>query len=170
VKFVLDTNHLIGVLKSDPRVRSRADALSPRDVGIPLLALGEALYGAYRSARASENLTAIARLRAVLPVLPVTDSIVERYARVRADLAARGRPKGDFDLVIACTALEHGADAADERRRPQGRGYRGTLRRGLARADEHAIGLLSVPTLARASTAFPASWRAPEIVRFWRSG
>jgi tRNA(fMet)-specific endonuclease VapC len=109
VKFVLDTNHLIGVLKSDPRVRSRTDALSPLDLGVPLLALGEALYGAYRSARASENLAAIARLRAVLPVLSVTDSIVERYARVRADLAARGRPKGDFDLVIACTALEHGA-------------------------------------------------------------
>jgi len=27
---------------------------------------------------------------------------------VRAELAARGLAKGDFDLLIACTALEHG--------------------------------------------------------------
>jgi tRNA(fMet)-specific endonuclease VapC len=109
VKFVLDTNHLIGVLKSDPRVRSRVDALPPEEVGIPLLALAEALFGAHRSARASDNLAAIARIRSVLPVLPITEAIIERYATVRASLAARGRPKGDFDLVIACTALEHGA-------------------------------------------------------------
>jgi tRNA(fMet)-specific endonuclease VapC len=109
VKFVLDTNHLIGVLKCDPRVRSRTDALPPEEVGIPLLALAEILYGAHRSARAVENLAAIARVRRVLPVLAVTEAIVERYAQVRASLAARGRPKGDFDLVIACTALEHGA-------------------------------------------------------------
>jgi tRNA(fMet)-specific endonuclease VapC len=109
VRFVLDTNHLIGVLKSDPRVRSRTDALPLEELGIPLLALAETLFGAYRSARASENLAAIARFRAVLPVLPVTDAIIERYAQVRASLAARGRPKGDFDLVIACTAMEHGA-------------------------------------------------------------
>jgi len=35
VKFVLDTNHLIGILKGDPRVRSRADALAPEDMASP---------------------------------------------------------------------------------------------------------------------------------------
>ena len=36
-------------------------------------------------------------------------SLVERYAAVRAAVERRGRRKSDFDLVIACTALEHGA-------------------------------------------------------------
>jgi predicted nucleic acid-binding protein len=36
-------------------------------------------------------------------------AIVERYAAVRADVERRGRRKSDFDLVIACTAMEHGA-------------------------------------------------------------
>jgi predicted nucleic acid-binding protein len=35
--------------------------------------------------------------------------VIERYAAVRARLAERGTPKGAFDLVIACTAMEHGA-------------------------------------------------------------
>jgi predicted nucleic acid-binding protein len=42
-------------------------------------------------------------------LLPVTRPIVERYGIVRAELAARGLAKSDFDLLIACTALEHGA-------------------------------------------------------------
>jgi predicted nucleic acid-binding protein len=43
------------------------------------------------------------------PVLPVTRPILERYGVVRADLATRGIAKGDFDLLIVCTALELGA-------------------------------------------------------------
>lgn len=40
--------------------------------------------------------------------MPAT-TIVRRYAVVRADIEARGRRKSDFDLMIACTALEHDA-------------------------------------------------------------
>lgn len=36
-------------------------------------------------------------------------AIAKRYAVVRADLERRGRRKSDFDLMIACTALEHQA-------------------------------------------------------------
>ena len=42
-------------------------------------------------------------------VLPFDLALATRYATVRADLERRGRPKTDFDLVVACTALEHGA-------------------------------------------------------------
>jgi predicted nucleic acid-binding protein len=35
--------------------------------------------------------------------------MVERYGVVRAGLVAQGIAKGDLDLLIACTALEHGA-------------------------------------------------------------
>jgi len=42
-------------------------------------------------------------------VLPVTDEVVDRYGATRADLESRGIVKSDFDLVIACTALEQGA-------------------------------------------------------------
>jgi len=40
---------------------------------------------------------------------PFTRPIVERYGVVRAGLVARGIAKGDLDLLIGCTALEHGA-------------------------------------------------------------
>jgi predicted nucleic acid-binding protein len=42
-------------------------------------------------------------------MLPLGLSIVRRYAVVRADVERRGRRKSDFDLMIACPALEQGA-------------------------------------------------------------
>jgi len=109
VRFLLDTNAVVAVLKNEPRVHTRIDELAVGDVGMPLLVLGELLYGAHRSARRAENLAAVVTLRTLFPVVPVTEAIIERYAASRAQLAARGRPKADFDLVIACTAIEHGA-------------------------------------------------------------
>ena len=34
---------------------------------------------------------------------------MRRYAIVRAQVEKVGRPKSDFDLMIACTAIEQGA-------------------------------------------------------------
>jgi tRNA(fMet)-specific endonuclease VapC len=42
-------------------------------------------------------------------VLPFDVAAAARYAVVRAAMERKGRSKTDFDLVIACTALEHGA-------------------------------------------------------------
>jgi predicted nucleic acid-binding protein len=42
-------------------------------------------------------------------MLPLGLAVVRRYAVVRADVERRGRRKSDFDLMIACTALEQGA-------------------------------------------------------------
>jgi hypothetical protein len=42
-------------------------------------------------------------------VLPFDLPLATRYATVRASLERKGRPKTDFVLVVACTALEHGA-------------------------------------------------------------
>jgi tRNA(fMet)-specific endonuclease VapC len=67
------------------------------------------LFGARRSARVAENVAHVQGLEAQFSVLPVTRPIVERYGVVRTELAARGLAKSDFDLLIACSALEHGA-------------------------------------------------------------
>ena len=51
----------------------------------------------------------LAALRQTFATIPVSDALVERYGAVRAELQTRGRAKSDFDLLIACSALE--ADA-----------------------------------------------------------
>lgn len=65
--------------------------------------------GVEKSARREANRARLERFAAGVRVLPFDLALATRYATVRADLERKGRPKTDFDLVVACTALEHGA-------------------------------------------------------------
>ena len=42
-------------------------------------------------------------------IIEITEEVAEHYARIRADLEARGAVIGGNDLWIAATALAHGA-------------------------------------------------------------
>lgn len=109
MKYVLDTNIVARLLDGDERVLARLAGVEPSDVGIPLLVLAELLFGAEKSARREPNRARVRRLTETLPMLPVGLAVVDRYAVVRAHVERVGRPKSDFDLVIACTALEQQA-------------------------------------------------------------
>ena len=109
MKYVLDTNVVSRVLDGDERVLLPLAEVESRDVGIPLLVLAELLFGAEKSGRRDENRKRIQVITEQFPMLPMGLAIVRRYAAVRADVERHGRRKSDFDLVIACTALEHGA-------------------------------------------------------------
>jgi tRNA(fMet)-specific endonuclease VapC len=109
VKYVLDTNVVSRVLDGDERVLGPLAAVEPHDVGIPMLVLAELLFGAEKSGRREENRRRVQVVTERFPVLPIGLAIAERYAAVRAEVERHGRRKSDFDLVIACTALEQGA-------------------------------------------------------------
>ena len=109
MKYVLDTNIVTRLLSGDERVLAHLVDVDPSDVGIPLLVLGELLFGAEKSARRDENRERIRRLTESLRLPQLGLEVVRRYAVVRAEVERRGRRKSDFDLMIACTALEHGA-------------------------------------------------------------
>ena len=109
MRYVVDTNIAIAMLAQRQPVAERLSSVAPEELGLSVLVIAELLFGARRSARMRQNVARVQALEAQFPVLPVTRPIVERYSVVRADLAARGVAKSDFDLVIACTALEHGA-------------------------------------------------------------
>ena len=112
MKFVLDANIAIAAMNGVPVVADRLTRLRGRDIGLPIVAIAELAYGARRSTRVNENLARLAALRHTFVTIPVTDAIVDRYGFLRADLESRGITKSDFDLLIACTALEEGAALA----------------------------------------------------------
>jgi tRNA(fMet)-specific endonuclease VapC len=109
VRYVLDTNVVIAALNGVDEVAARLRNVPLRDVGIPLVVIGELAYGAHKSPRKRENLARVDHLRATFPIVPVTEAIIDRYASIRAALEVRGIVKTDFDLIIACSALEAGA-------------------------------------------------------------
>ncbi|MGC4093361.1 MAG: PIN domain-containing protein [Polyangiaceae bacterium] len=105
MKYVLDTNVVARLLDGDERVLSRLAGVEPTDVGIPLVVLAELLFGAEKSARREQNRARVRRLTETFPMLQIGLAVIDRYAVVRAQVERSGRPKSDFDLVIACTAL-----------------------------------------------------------------
>jgi len=109
VKYVLDTNVVARLLDNDARVAPRFAAVAADSVGMPLVVLAELLFGVEKSARREQNRARLRRFAAGVRILPFDTALAARYATVRADVERKGRSKTDFDLVIACTALEHGA-------------------------------------------------------------
>jgi tRNA(fMet)-specific endonuclease VapC len=109
VKYVLDTNVVARLLDNDARVAPRFAAVATVSVGMPLVVLAEVLFGVEKSARREHNRARLQRFAAGVRVLPFDVAVAARYAAVRAEVERKGLAKTDFDLVIACTALEHGA-------------------------------------------------------------
>jgi tRNA(fMet)-specific endonuclease VapC len=111
VIWLLDTNMLVYARNGKTPVAARLDqAWEQGDVVTSLLAVGELIYGAEKSARREENLAAVEQQLAMLDgILPLTVEIVHRFGRLKADLERRGVTKQDIDLHIAATAIEAGA-------------------------------------------------------------
>jgi tRNA(fMet)-specific endonuclease VapC len=91
------------------RLSPRFVAVAADSIGMPLVVPAELLFGVEKSSRREQNRARLQRFAAGVRVLPFDVAVAARYAAVRADVERKGRSKTDFDLVIACTALEHGA-------------------------------------------------------------
>lgn len=109
MKYLLDPNAAIAAMNGVGSVRDRLAAVPGSEVGVPMVAVAELPFGAHKSRRRDENLGRIAALRRSIAVLPLSDRVVDLYGENRAALEAKGVVKSDFDLIIACTALEHEA-------------------------------------------------------------
>lgn len=109
MKYVLDASAAIGAMNDVGSVRGRLATVPGFEVGIPMVAVAELLFGAYKSRRREENLSRIGALKRSVAVLPLTDRVADLYGETRAALEAKGVVKSDFDLIIACTALEQEA-------------------------------------------------------------
>jgi tRNA(fMet)-specific endonuclease VapC len=108
LRYLLDTNLCIRVLRDRPvslraRFNAEASGLCISDV-----VLYELLFGAEKSAKPSENRTAVERFAARLSVLPFDSSAAGHAANIRADLERRGASIGGYDLLIAGHARSRG--------------------------------------------------------------
>lgn len=104
--LILDTNALSAFADGEPSLR---EAISrERDLALPVVVLGEYLFGIRLSRNRSHY---EAWLRQNLPMfllLNVGLQTATRYAEIRSELKAAGRPIPGNDLWIAAMAREHG--------------------------------------------------------------
>jgi tRNA(fMet)-specific endonuclease VapC len=107
LKYLADTDRLIDTQIGIPEAIDLIDLLSPSGIGISIITAGEMYEGAIRSSDATVRLARCRAFLSAFPVLPLSDPIMERFARIRAELRGQGNLIPDLDLLIAATALEH---------------------------------------------------------------
>jgi tRNA(fMet)-specific endonuclease VapC len=111
VIWLLDTNMLVYARNGVAPVVARLDEVWEQgEVVTSLLVVGELIYGVEKSLRREGNLAAVEQQLAMLDgILPLTDAIVRRFGRLKAEMGRQGVIKQDIDLHIAATAIEVGA-------------------------------------------------------------
>jgi tRNA(fMet)-specific endonuclease VapC len=107
----LDTNTISYYFRGDPQVVPRLQALPPGEVAVPALVVYELRYELTRlpPAAAEPRLEALRKLLAPLRILDFDEASAQVAATLRSQLEALGTPIGPHDLLIAATALRHGA-------------------------------------------------------------
>jgi tRNA(fMet)-specific endonuclease VapC len=108
LRYLLDTNIVIYVLKRRPvEVLSTFNANASR-MAISSITLAELLHGAEKSSRVSVNLAAIEDFCSRLQVLPYGPKAAQHYGTIRAALEKLGQPIGVNDMHIAAHARSEG--------------------------------------------------------------
>jgi tRNA(fMet)-specific endonuclease VapC len=108
LRYMLDTNICIYVIKSRPAgLRERFNSLADQ-LCISAITLAEIIYGAEKSARPVENLAIIEQFAARLDILPFGERAATHYGQLRAELERAGHPVGLHDMMIGGHARSEG--------------------------------------------------------------
>ena len=100
MRYLLDANVVIGLLNdATSKLARRARRERPANIAISAIVAHELFHGAFKSARASQNVALVDALQFTVIELDKEDA---RHAgEVRALLASRGTPIGPYDVLIA---------------------------------------------------------------------
>ncbi len=104
-RLLLDTNAVIALLSADPAVRSRLADVD--EVFVPVVVVGELLFGALKSSRPEENVRTIEEFAAAAALLSCDVDTARHYGALKTRLRAVGNPIPENDLWIAAVSRQH---------------------------------------------------------------
>ena len=105
-RYLLDTNICIYIKNHRPaEVLTRFSKLPPGKVAMSAITYGELCFGAEKSSKPKESRHILEHLIALIPVLPLDETVSTHYGKIRQHLLAIGKPIGNNDLWIAAHAL-----------------------------------------------------------------
>ncbi|MGH2561457.1 MAG: type II toxin-antitoxin system VapC family toxin [Thermomicrobiales bacterium] len=107
MSYLIDTDWLVDFLKGRPAAVRLLGRLAPDGLAISLVTFGEIYEGIrYGQDRAADEMALAAALEWI-PIHGLDVEIMRRFAEIRGDLRNRRQLIGDFDTLIAATALHH---------------------------------------------------------------
>ena len=104
MKWMLDTDTCIAIIKKHPTALKKLRGKSIGQVGISSITLGELAFGAAKSSRRQNALDALDEFLLPLEIAAFDDRVALRYGDLRASLERRGKPIGPLDTLIGSHA------------------------------------------------------------------
>lgn len=104
--MIYDTNAVSDFFDGIPTVVKKVESSDFH--GLPVVVIGEYLYGLKSSRHQTERKIRFADFSSTCRILSVTPSTAAYYASVRHGLRLAGTPIPENDIWIAALALEHG--------------------------------------------------------------
>lgn len=105
MRFLLDTDTCIDLLRGVRTVVERLKTLAPDDCGISAVTSFELFAGGARARDARSEMEKIQKLIEVIEELPFDAAAARRAGALRSKLEEAGTPIGPYDLLIAAHAL-----------------------------------------------------------------
>jgi predicted nucleic acid-binding protein len=106
VRYLVDADWLIDAAIGRPRAQRPLERLSDEGLAVSIIAVAEVYEGAFGTPDPQATFAGLRDFLRDFAILPLTDPIVEYFARLRAALRQQGQLIPDMDLLIAATALE----------------------------------------------------------------
>jgi tRNA(fMet)-specific endonuclease VapC len=104
-RYMLDTDTCSYIMKrSNDAVLRRLQRVPVNDVCVSVITKAELLFGTELSPRRQQDEAALSALLSYIEVLDFPDAACSHYAKIRADLKAKGTMIGANDLLIAAHA------------------------------------------------------------------
>jgi predicted nucleic acid-binding protein len=108
VRYLVDSDWLIDAATGRARAQQILARLSDGEIAVSIIAVAEVYEGAFGTPHPRATLAGLRDFLSDFAILPLTDPIVEQFARVRAALRLHGQLIPDMELLIAAAALEEG--------------------------------------------------------------
>ena len=112
MKYVLDTNTVSAVMRSDAGVLKRLKESNRRDVLVPHPVVAEIAYGIARLPRSKRRHLREERFGVIAETfqrIEWTDAVSTAFGDIKARLERKGRTIEDFDAAIAAHAVANAA-------------------------------------------------------------
>lgn len=104
-RLAVDTNAVIAYREGIQDICTIIDNIDT--LFLPVIVLGELIYGALNSSRSEQNEKVIKKLLENSVLMNIDEAVAVRYARIRSELRKKGQPIPENDIWIAAICLEN---------------------------------------------------------------
>lgn len=107
---IIDSSVFIGAERREQPLDALIETIANEDSGLAAITASELLAGVYRAdsvQRRSRRETFVESVFRSIPVLPFDLQVARTHAEILAQMASTGQVIGNFDMMIAATALTH---------------------------------------------------------------